>query len=709
MTPYPNGALALLLICTLWAGPSAGAQTVRQVPRDHPTIQQALDAAAEGDTVRVARGSYDERLTLKAGVVVQGEETAETFLTGTVGGSGGTVERFTVQDPAWSFRRADGLVIRNCVFTGAIGVAVNLENSTNSEIANNVFYDNGTALRFSNIDGVFSSGTVLANAFVDNGTALVAPMEAVTKDYNLFFGNEEDGTTGSSPLAAAPGFVDAPGGDFHLVEDANSIDVVPAEILADPDGTAADGGAYGGPRQDPKPRQVQALLVTAGLAANTVALTWAASADYRVTGYQVHYGTASGVYTGTGAAEGDSPVTVPGGTTSGTSLSDLTVSATAPAAPPGLSTSPEDQGLYLAWATSAGATGYIAQYGTETGVYTQEQDVGDATELRLGGLTNGVTYYLAVRPYTATTYYFAVNALGTPPAGTEASPAGRLSSEQTFTLLKTLGKLSAEATETPAAISGYPALSDSGLCFLGTLPGSSVSRLGRVGLGALLLVTALARVRRRLAVAVALASLVVVAGNARAADAPHWSVDARAGASWPSASKWNDHYDRRTVPELKLSVGYRPILQLEFGAEAGYRRAEGSVDTTDSGTALSRALDQTLTVIPLGAYALVRWQTTANPLLVPYLAAGLTRALYRHEVDGGSNADGHQDGYHARAGLRLSLWPFDPRAAQRSQSQYGLDESALTLEAQYARLDDFGGADTDLGAWTLFAGLGFGF
>ena len=59
------------------------ASKVIYVPADIPTIQQAIDAASEGDTINVAAGTYNETLFIsKSGVTLQGAGRATTFLDG---------------------------------------------------------------------------------------------------------------------------------------------------------------------------------------------------------------------------------------------------------------------------------------------------------------------------------------------------------------------------------------------------------------------------------------------------------------------------------------------------------------------------------------------------------------------------------------------------------------------------------------------------
>jgi parallel beta-helix repeat protein len=69
MLPSTCAVLRFVAVFTA-VGNVAWCATLR-VPAEHDTIQAAIDAAAAGDTVLVAAGTYRERLRLKAGVVLR--------------------------------------------------------------------------------------------------------------------------------------------------------------------------------------------------------------------------------------------------------------------------------------------------------------------------------------------------------------------------------------------------------------------------------------------------------------------------------------------------------------------------------------------------------------------------------------------------------------------------------------------------------------
>lgn len=76
-----------LLLSFLPVG-SAVAQTTIRVPADQPTIQGGIDAAAPGDTVLVAPGTYVERVDFlgKAITVTSEAGPAATVIDGNAGG-----------------------------------------------------------------------------------------------------------------------------------------------------------------------------------------------------------------------------------------------------------------------------------------------------------------------------------------------------------------------------------------------------------------------------------------------------------------------------------------------------------------------------------------------------------------------------------------------------------------------------------------------
>jgi hypothetical protein len=57
----------------------------------------------------------------------------------------------------------------------------------------------------------------------------------------------------------------------------------------------------------------------------------------------------------------------------------------------------------LAWDPVAGATGYRLHYGTASGNYSSNIDATNQTTITVLGLTDGVTYFFAVKAYNSST------------------------------------------------------------------------------------------------------------------------------------------------------------------------------------------------------------------------------------------------------------------------------------------------------------------
>jgi hypothetical protein len=140
-----------------------------------PTIQEAIDAAAGGDVIRVPAGVYDAAdvvLPSNVTLVADGDVTIVGRMT--INGSNTTVEGFNFQDSVIDIDGSQGTTIRDCVFTGG-EQSINYSFAEDALIANNTFSGVGVAMD----DWGLNRSTISDNQFVDSAMGI-----------NLNFNNE---------------------------------------------------------------------------------------------------------------------------------------------------------------------------------------------------------------------------------------------------------------------------------------------------------------------------------------------------------------------------------------------------------------------------------------------------------------------------------------------------------------------------------------
>ena len=156
-----------LIVTVFFLLPAAGlAQTTRYVPDDHPTIQGAIDACVNGDTVIVRPGTYVENIDFSGkAITVQSEQGAA--VTAIDGNQAGSV--VTIQSGEGAASVLEGFTIRNGSTT-SFGGGILCANNSSPTIRNNVVTLNSAAMQGG---GIFCAGSpaVITNNVISRNTA----------------------------------------------------------------------------------------------------------------------------------------------------------------------------------------------------------------------------------------------------------------------------------------------------------------------------------------------------------------------------------------------------------------------------------------------------------------------------------------------------------------------------------------------------------
>ena len=176
------------------------------VPADFPTIQAAIDAATDGDLIRVAPGTYRENLDYRRkNLDLVGTDGAESTIldaarsTGVKIGPAGSFTGFTVRNASASFGagmevRGNGTRIARNIFEdnsqggGGFGAAIGM-NGASPTIEGNIFRRNSA-------DNQFLSGVV---AMVNGSSPYIAN--------NIFYDNQARAINVTVPVGASPAII----------------------------------------------------------------------------------------------------------------------------------------------------------------------------------------------------------------------------------------------------------------------------------------------------------------------------------------------------------------------------------------------------------------------------------------------------------------------------------------------------------------------
>jgi Right handed beta helix region len=474
----------------------------------YTNLQNAIDAAADGDTILIKPGIYTGSFSLNnRSITLAGLETATTFLSG--GGAGtvltisaSTTLATTVRNLTF-INAAAGIVVRNSTSSiniannifevGTGSTAVQTQASQATTIQNNMFYLNG--------NGIVSDTntlTIVNNIFSQNSNGLAifpTTMSLASIQNNLFNGgtigvpnivlNSTDLTDPNNKLNLAnvdPLFVDPDNSDitqkdFHLKSGSPCQNAGNTTAGVDSvDGSLPDIGVYGGSFSDTIPKSVTVFSSDATTSAPfDITLTWSDNPAYTVRGYKIYYGYQSNTYNGNDALASGGTGTVNSPIDAGTlttfTLSGLSPSSVVPTTPTLFTPSPRNQSLALSWTPVDNATSYTIYSGITS---TSEIVIPGITTpgYTLTGLTNGQLYMVQVSAVFQATYYLAVTAYDVNGQSGGVPGSSHESAFSSPEVVINIGPshespLSGVMTGMPEMINPYPNLPNSG-CFIAT-------------------------------------------------------------------------------------------------------------------------------------------------------------------------------------------------------------------------------------------------
>jgi hypothetical protein len=194
-----------------------------------------------------------------------------------------------------------------------------------------------------------------------------------------------------------------------------------------------------------------------------------------------------------------------------------------------------------------------------------------------------------------------------------------------------------------------------------------------------------------------------------------FALELRGGPYQPDAGPaFGAVFDDDRGPLLALEVDILPIRLkdvLAFGLGLGIGWARYTGDACLDPECLTQGSEQTrLTLVPLSAMAVLRFDLLARKLDIPFIFTGklgVDRVSWSTSTGAAPSTSGWSTGLRMAAQVALDLNFFDRRAARNLDEEWGINRTFLFFEV--LRSETLSDEDLQVGDTTWAVGLGFGF
>lgn len=205
------------------------------------TISAALNAAVNGDTIKVLPGVYDGAITISKDVVLMGSGYETTKITANsnpaIKINGGKIMWFAITSNAGNGVEVNAGIITNSVIRSCSGAGIYFPQNSTGIACNCVIYGN-------NAPGAL--GTYPTNAFVYNCISWGNSDVGYSSNFNVSYslGSTWNVYGKNGMIDTNPSFTS--NNDYHISPQSPCWDKGKPDIL-DPDGSQSDIGYFGGP------------------------------------------------------------------------------------------------------------------------------------------------------------------------------------------------------------------------------------------------------------------------------------------------------------------------------------------------------------------------------------------------------------------------------------------------------------------------------